>query len=168
MNKISFAFLLSVFIGLANDVTLGMYAYCFKHPGTKLNEIEEQIFSREVERVGIESISEKLTQLDESSTDLASHPFIISLTFPRTDIDKDALAKCIFDTITEQEKKEKYQPEFHHLSGSWGFINIEQTNFLGCYTLYWHDDEISYVKCKSVFNKEELEKVLEQIKQKNS
>jgi len=121
-----------------------------------LSVTEQTILLHEIKRVGIPSISDKLTH---------NQPYTVELQFYLTEVNNNPTTQRIFDAITIKEKKDGYNPKGKVDMTVGDFI--QPNNILGYYTHYWHGEDAQgkFIKCTSNFiHKEVLEKILTQLK----
>lgn len=128
-----------------------------------LNTLEKDIFLQQVNYVGMESLSKKITQ------ECAKKFFCLTIEFKfyTTEIN-NPLTQSIAQKIIEKESKNGYLPhgKMDKITGNFA---IPPTNFLGGHTRYWYgsDEKGDYITCTSTFTRKEvLERLLKEIKKK--
>lgn len=163
MNRSITLFTFSI-LSITPHITKGMI-----HP-RQFNEIEKQIFLKEVNRIGKEAALQQIqnTKDPERIDDglrcaIRFYPcFIITSQFRPSS--HDSLTTLVMQTIADQEKKNGYIPEHIKKSNHLGISITMPNNFLGKYSRYYHkkDQNGTYIELKSTFDdKQSLLNILE-------
>ncbi len=140
----------------------------FCHTSFTMNEsdclsvTESKIFFREVIRIGIDQMSEKLSK--ERGRDFFHLPIEFKF-YPQRET-HDEVTLYILTTIAYKERNYGYLPngKVDKITGDW---LVQPTNILGNYTRYWRgrDENGPYIRCVAAFTQKKiLEKALKDVK----